>query len=44
MRVEGHGHRHAAAFDGPALHPVEDLEVAPMKTVEVAERQHGTRQ
>jgi hypothetical protein len=41
MRIEGHHHRRGAVFAGAALHPLENLAVAAMHAVEVAEREHG---
>src|SRR6185436_13603190 len=41
MRIEGHGHRGAAMLGCAAPHAFDDLEVAAVKAVEVAEREHG---
>ena len=41
MRIEGHRRRRAAALAGAAPHAVDDLDVAAVQAVEVAEREHG---
>ena len=40
MRIEGQHHAGAAALGGAALDALDDLDVAAMQAVEVAERQH----
>ncbi len=41
MRIEGHDDRRRAPLAGAPFHPLEDLDVAPVQAVEIAQRQHG---
>ena len=43
MRIEGHDDGGGAALAGDAAHAIEDLAMAAMHAVEVAERQHRLR-
>jgi hypothetical protein len=41
MRIEGHGHRRAAVFGGPAPDALDDLEMSAVEAVEISEGKHG---
>jgi hypothetical protein len=41
VRIERHGHGRAATLGSAALHTLDDLQMAPMQAVEIAEGEHG---